>query len=144
MAFISPLVVSRLLQEDLIDLPKIVMFITFHLFIYFFICLWDSWSFFTGSSTAVWLYFFCWTQNTIFWKQCREPKQLLVAIDFHSMQKKWFGMSRWWQNFHFWLNYPFKEFSLRHFKRFIQLKMPAALLKTASCGRLRALWRRSV
>lgn len=34
MAFISLLVVFRWLQEDLIDLPKIVMFIAFHIFIY--------------------------------------------------------------------------------------------------------------
>ncbi len=42
-------------------------------------------------------------------------KQLLVAIDFDSTEQKYYeshwlwGVSKWWQDFHFWVNYPFKK-----------------------------------
>ncbi len=34
---------------------------------------------------AVWIFFFCWTWNKIFWRMW-VTKQLLVPIDFHSMK----------------------------------------------------------
>ncbi len=43
--------------------------------------------------------------------------QLLIPIDFHStaikkIKKKEVDLEqlKWWQNFHFWINYPFKIF----------------------------------
>ncbi len=41
---------------------------------------------------AVWVFFFCWTWNKIFWRMW-VTKQLLVPIDFHSMKK--YNGSQW-------------------------------------------------
>jgi len=67
------------------------------------------------------LFFFCWIQKKIFWRMW-VTKQLTVATDFLSIFSiLWKSLAtvnctglkqheneRWWQNFHFWLNYPFK------------------------------------
>ncbi len=38
-------------------------------------------------SKPVWVPFFCWAQKKIFWRMLKNS-QLLVAVDFHSMEKK--------------------------------------------------------
>ncbi len=106
----------------------------------------------SSCSKPVWIYFFycfCWAQKKTFWRML-VTKQLLVAIDFHSIFFPYYGsqwlpsivrlptffktssfvfnstnkfiqvwnnlmVSKLWQNFHFWLNYPFKYIFICHF-----------------------------
>ncbi len=79
----------------------------------------------SSSSKPVWMSLFCWTQRNIF---CRmwETEQFWGTIDFHSIY--FFLLWKFsynsqnsliinflqnivteWQNFHFWVNYPFKS-----------------------------------
>ncbi len=92
----------------------------------------------SGYYKPVWVSFFCWTQKKIFWR-IWVTKQLMVPIDFHSMEKKYYGsqwgpstffkissfvfnrgnkriqgwnnlsVSKWWQDFHFWVSCSFNK-----------------------------------
>ncbi len=95
----------------------------------------------SSSSKPVWMSLFCRTQRKIFWRMW-ETEQFFHSIFFPYYGSQWcpktawlqtffkipsfvFGrtkkfiqvwnylrVSKWWQNFHFWVNYPFNHTSL--------------------------------
>ncbi len=89
-------------------------------------CCWSLKGYFTQKwNFQTWVSFFCWTQ--IFWR-ILITKQLVVAIDFHILFlhgslpaifwlpyfSKYHIGDKWWQNFHFWVNYPFHILFIRY------------------------------
>ncbi len=84
----------------------------------------------SSSSKPAFIYLFCWTQRKIFWRKF-VTRLFWGNIDLHNgggggiffrissfvfsrtnkFMQVWnyLRMSKRWQNFHFWVNYPFKD-----------------------------------
>ncbi len=89
------------------------------------------------SSKPVWMSLFCWTQRKIFWRM-REREQFWIIVFFSYYGSQWSPETAWlqtffkissfvfgrtktfiqvwnylrvskWQNFHFWVKYPFNH-----------------------------------
>jgi len=52
--------------------------------------------------------------SIVFWNSCLAPLTSIVFVFYYGSQwcqtTVWFqSISKWWQNFHFWVKYPFKR-----------------------------------
>jgi len=75
----------------------------------------------------VWVSFFCWTQRKIFWRKSGTKRLFRKKVNgakvpivlqniFLCIQQKKeiqvcnnLTVSKWWQNFYFWVEYPFSD-----------------------------------